>query len=148
MSSHIVRDWMSSPVVVVDPDTTVSYALTVMRRRGIHSVVVDLADHETPYGILTSTDIRDKIIAQDLNPVEVKVREIMSTPVQTASPDWSLKQCSIAMQQYNIHHLPVVDQHNELIGMISDTDLFCAAEEAGWEDEGLEERVGDRANEP
>ncbi|HAV77662.1 MAG TPA: histidine kinase, partial [Anaerolineae bacterium] len=38
---HLVRDWMSSPVVVVDPDSSVSYALTLMRRRKIHSVVVD-----------------------------------------------------------------------------------------------------------
>ena len=148
MSSHIVSDWMSSPVIVIDPHTTVSYALTVMRRRGIHSVVVDLNDQETPYGILTSTDIRDKIIARELNPAEVKVSDIMSSPVQTASPEWSLKQCSIAMQQHNIHHMPVVDEHHELVGMISVTDLFCAAEEAGWEDEGIGEMVRGQTEKP
>ncbi len=35
-----VKDWMSSPVVVVDADSSVSYALTLMRRRNIHSLVV------------------------------------------------------------------------------------------------------------
>lgn len=137
MSSHIVRDWMSSPVIVIDPDTSVSYALTVMRRRGIHSVVVNLAEREMRYGILTTTDIRDKIIAGEMNPADVRVREIMSAPVQTAHPEWTLKECSIAMQKHNIHHMPVVDHDNELVGMISATDLFCAAEEAGWEDEGV-----------
>ncbi len=37
-----VKDWMSSPVVVVDADSSVSYALTLMRRRNIHSLVVVL----------------------------------------------------------------------------------------------------------
>ena len=41
---HLVRDWMSSPVVVVDPDSSVSYAMTLMRRRNIHSVVVDVSE--------------------------------------------------------------------------------------------------------
>ncbi|MBM3179064.1 MAG: CBS domain-containing protein [Chloroflexi bacterium] len=40
---HLVRDWMSSAVVVVDPDSSVSYAMTLMRRRNIHSVVVDIS---------------------------------------------------------------------------------------------------------
>ena len=39
---HTVRDWMSTPVVVVDPDNSVSYAMTLMRRRNIHSVVVGI----------------------------------------------------------------------------------------------------------
>ena len=60
---HRVRDWMSSPVVVVSPDTTVSYAMTLMRRRNIHSVVVDISEKNKQYGIVTTTDIRDKIVA-------------------------------------------------------------------------------------
>jgi CBS domain-containing protein len=61
---HPVRDWMSSPVVVVDPDTSVSHAATMMRRRNIHSVVVDTGDKNAAYGIVTTTDIRDKIVGE------------------------------------------------------------------------------------
>ncbi len=39
---NTVRDWMSKPVIVVDPDTSVSHAMTLMRRRNIHSLVVDI----------------------------------------------------------------------------------------------------------
>ncbi len=133
---HLVKDWMSSPVVVVDPDTTVSYALTLMRRRSIHSLLVRMFEDSNTYGIITSTDIRDKIIAQDRNPAETKVREIMTAPVVCARTTWTLKQCSIKMQEHNIHHLPVLDENDNLIGMISDTDLFMAAEEIGWEGSG------------
>jgi CBS domain-containing protein len=123
---------MSSPVLVVDPDTTVSYALTLMRRRNVHSLVVNITDDELTYGIITSTDIRDKIIAAERNPAETRVREIMTAPVITAKPEWTLKECSQKMQQHDFHHMPVANEDGELIGIISATDLFMAAEEIGW----------------
>ena len=129
-----VRDWMSSPVIVVDPDSSVSYALTLMRRRKIHSVVVDISDKKPAYGIVTTTDIRDKIVAADRNPAETTVREIMSGPIITASPDWSLKECSRIMQEKRIHHLPVADESGMLVGLISATDIFMAVEETGWKE--------------
>jgi CBS domain-containing protein len=133
MMPNQVKDWMSSPAIVVDPDSSVSFALTLMRRRGIHSVVVTTGGGSADYGIVTSTDIRDKIIGDDRNPKETRIREIMSSPVITAHPGWVLKECSIKMQENNIHHLPVVDERGELVGVISDTDIFMAAEEIGWE---------------
>ena len=129
-----VRDWMSSPVVVVDPDSSVSHALTLMRRRNIHSVVVDISDKNPAYGIVTSTDIRDKIVAEERNPAEMTVREIMSGPIVTAKPEWTLKECSRVMQEKRIHHLPVADENGTLVGLISSTDIFAAVEETGWKD--------------
>lgn len=133
MSNH-VSDWMSSPVLVVDPDNSVSYALTLMRRRNVHSLVVNITEDRITYGIITSTDIRDKIIAEERDPKDTKVREIMTAPVKTAKPEWTLQECSHKMQEYNIHHMPVVDDQGELIGIISVTDIFIAAEEVGWGD--------------
>ncbi len=130
--THTVRDWMSSPAVVVAADSSVSYAMTLMRRRGIHSVIVDVSEKNPAYGIVTTTDIRDKIVAADRNPAETTVGEIMSGPLITARPEWTLKECSQVMQKHHIHHLPVVDENGTLIGMISATDIFMAVEESGW----------------
>jgi CBS domain-containing protein len=103
-----------------------------MRRRNVHSLVVNITEDNLTYGIITTTDIRDKIMAADRNPAETHVREIMTAPVFTAKPDWTLKECSTKMQQHNIHHMPVVDDNGELMGLISATDIFAAAEEIGW----------------
>jgi len=127
-----VRDWMSSPVIVIDPDSSVSYALTLMRRRKIHSVVVGMNEKTPSYGIVTTTDIRDKIVAEDRNPAEVTVGEIMSGPIITAKPDWTLKECSRVMGERRIHHLPVADESGALVGLISATDIFTSVEEQGW----------------
>jgi len=130
--SHTVRDWMSRPVVVVDRDSSVSYAVTLMRRRNIHSLVVDIAKEDPAYGIITTTDIRDKIVAAKRNPAETRVRDIMSGPIITARPEWTLQECSEIMQQNHFHHMPVADESGALIGMISATDIFIAVEESGW----------------
>lgn len=131
--SQTVRDWMSSPVVVIPPEIRVSQALTLMRRRGIHSLVVDLTRGRPAYGILTTTDIRDKIVAAGRDPAEARVHEIMTSPVTFARPDWTLVQASVTMQELKVHHLPVEDERGQLVGMISATDIFLAVEEAGWE---------------
>ena len=127
---HTVRDWMSTPVIFIDPEASVSHAMTLMRRRNIHSLVVAL---DSGYGIITTTDIRDKIVGAGRNPLETKVQDIMSTPVVTTRPEWSLKECSQKMQALNIHHMPVADEGGDLIGLISATDIFTAVEEVGWE---------------
>ena len=132
---HLVRDWMSSPVVVVDPDSSVSYAMTLMRRRNIHSVVVDISEKNPSYGIVTTTDVRDKIVAVNRNPAETTVREVMSGPIVTGRAEWTLMECSQLMQKYKFHHLPIVDENGTLIGLISATDIFMSVEEQGWEEE-------------
>ncbi len=37
------------------------------------------------------------------------------------------------MQKRSIHHMPVADDQGTLVGLISATDLFIAAEEIGWD---------------
>jgi CBS domain-containing protein len=123
-----VRDWMVDLLVYVDPDMSVAEALSLMRRRYIHSLVVNKTEDSPDYGIVTSTDICDKIIAGERHPGQTKVREIMSSPLITAKEKWTLKECSEKMKQHRIHHLPVVNDAGELVGMISATDFLVAAE--------------------
>ena len=131
--THTVRDWMSAPVVVVDADTSVSHAMTLMRRRNIHSVVVDSGGKDRQrYGIVTSTDVMDKIVGEGRDPANTRVRDIMSGPVITGRPEWTLMECSRVMHEHNFHHLPIADEQGTLVGLISSTDIFVAVEEAGW----------------
>jgi CBS domain-containing protein len=126
-----VRDWMIDLVVFIDPECTVSEALALMRRRYIHSLIVDKTETSPEFGIVTSTDISDKIIATEANPSKVKIREIMNSPLITATASMQLKDCAEMMHKNLIHHLPVVDEEGLLIGMISDTDFLVAAEAFG-----------------
>jgi len=123
-----VRDWMIDLVVFIDPEETVDEGLAVMRRRYIHSLIVNKTAESPEYGIVTSTDICDKIIAQECNPTATKIKDIMNCPLITVTRTMSLKDCSLIMKEHHIHHLPVVDEHGTPIGMISASDFLVAAE--------------------
>lgn len=129
---RLVREWVTSPAIFIDLEARVSHAMTLMRRRGIHSLIIDFGKIE--YGILTTTDIRDKIVGAAKNPQETKVKDIISSPVLTAKPEWDIRECSLKMQEANVHHLPVLKGHKGIVGMISAMDIFPTAEEIGWED--------------
>ncbi|MEA4907459.1 MAG: CBS domain-containing protein [Chloroflexi bacterium] len=126
-----VRDWMIDLVVFVDPECTVSEALSLMRRRYIHSVIAQKTETSPEYGIITSTDISDKIVAQERNPSQTLVKDIMTSPLITVTEDMSLQECSTKMKENRIHHLPVLGRNGELVGMISASDFLVAAEAMG-----------------
>lgn len=132
-----VKDWMVDLVNIVSPDTIVTDALETMRRRYISSVLVGKPGDHTALGILTSTDISDKIVADGRNPAKTKVKDIMTTPIITIPADMPIEECARLMSKNRIHHLPVVDGDEKIIGMISATDFLVVAEAMG--------RTGERA---
>lgn len=133
MIKFTVKEWMNELVVFVEPDVTVSEALSIMRRRYISSLIVKTNGNHDAYGILTSMDVSDKIVAKEKNPSQVLVKDIMTTPLITIHRDSSLKECAVLMHEKHIHHLPVVDDEKKIVGMISATDFLVAAEALGKE---------------
>ena len=128
---HTVRDWMMDLVVFVDADQTVSEALSKMRRRYINSVMVNKSETNPAFGIVTSRDVSDKIVATNQNPKEILVGDIMSSPVITVDQTTSIKDCANLMKENSIHHLPVVNEVGQIVGMISASDFLVIAEAMG-----------------
>jgi CBS domain-containing protein len=132
-----VRDWMIDLVVYVDPDMLVTDALATMRRRYINSLIIKKSETSPEFGILTTTDISDKIVAQERDPSNIKVSEIMTSPLITVTTDMEVSECARIMNQHRIHHLPVVNASGAIVGLISAVDFLVVAEAMG--------RKGDRA---
>ncbi len=128
---HTVRDWMMDLIVFVQPEQSVYEALSMMRRRYINSVIVQKTEKFPEYGIVTSRDVSDKIVAVGGNPKEIMVHEIMSSPVVAVKEDLSIKECANIMKEKHIHHLPVENQQGEIVGMISASDFLVIAEAMG-----------------
>lgn len=126
---HKVKDWMVNLLVFVEPDAYVMEALSLMRRRYIHSILVNKGPNNPEYGILTSTDICDRIIAEKRNPASTKVTEIMHSPIVTISQDKDLIDCVKLMKKHQIHHMPVINETGGLVGFISATDFLVIAEQ-------------------
>ena len=123
-----VKDWMIDFVVFIEPDSTVLDALSIMRRRYVNSLIVNKTEKFPEFGIVTSTDICDKIVAEEKNAGEVKIHEIMSSPLISVKREQSIFECAKKMGKLRIHHLPVTNEEGMVIGMISATDFLVVAE--------------------
>jgi CBS domain-containing protein len=119
---------MTNVIVYIDPESSVSEALTLMRRRNISSVIVNRTKTNPIYGIVTSIDICDKIVARNQDPSSLKIKDIMSSPLITIDEKLTVQECASKMSEKRIHHLPVVNKKGELIGVVSATDFLWVAE--------------------
>jgi isocitrate dehydrogenase len=128
---HTVGEIMTANVVTVPPSTPAEDALRVMRRKGIHSVLVEPDRPGGAYGIMTQRDLLKKIVAADRPLLNVTVRDLMTSPLIAVSPDTTIRQCSIIMLDANIRRAAVM-KDGQLVGIVSDTDIFQAVEERGW----------------
>ncbi len=121
MDDIFVGRLMSSDVKTVTPDTFVEDAAADMAEHGISSlVVVDGNNHLE--GILTSTDCV-RIVAESERDAQTTVDRYMTDRVVTVEAQDSIRDAADRMITYGIHHLPVVDDEEGVIGMVSTTDL-------------------------
>lgn len=85
--------------------------------------VVSSQEDKTVIGVVTDRDIVCRTIGRGLNPMDLTVKECMTTEVFTADVDMTVEDCIAIMREHLIRRLPVVDENNKLCGMISQADL-------------------------
>jgi len=57
---------------------------------------------------------------------QLMVRDIMTTNVATATPDTSLRDAARILLELRISGLPVIDENNELVGIVTEADFLSA----------------------
>lgn len=121
MDDIFVARVMSSELHTVSPDTLVEDAAGTMREHDIGSLLV-VGDDNRLEGILTSTDFV-RIVEERRPKDNTPVSAYMSDEVVTVSAQDSIEKAADLMLEHGFHHLPVIDESEGLIGMISTTDL-------------------------
>jgi len=116
---HFVENVMQKNVITVDSSATIKDAATMMTDAHVGCVVV--TDGKSPIGIVTERDIVRRVASKDL-PLSTIVSEIMTTPLITAKPDYTLWELAQLMKTKSIHKIPV-EKDGNLVGMITATDL-------------------------
>jgi len=109
-------------VYSIRDDVTVHDAARYLRERQVRSVGVLDADGRL-VGVVSQSDISDKVAAENKCPAWMRVSEIMSTALVTVTPDRALHDCLRLMEQNGIYHLLVVDPAGVYRGMVSVTDM-------------------------
>ncbi|MCX6669117.1 MAG: CBS domain-containing protein [Methanothrix sp.] len=124
-----VRDLMSYPIATVLPEDTVLEAIRRMvgEKKGSMLVARDGLLKEG-LGIVTTSQIFQKVFSQGLDPSRVKVMDIMTpAPLITIDLDATTKEAARLMQEHNIRRLPVV-KNGALVGIITSKDLLRCVE--------------------
>ena len=120
-STRTVESLMSAPIITTNPHTTVCEAAELMVKHGINAVFVPGAEA----GIITSTDIVEAV-ATAADTTAVTVGDVMTSPVERVPLSLPLGEAAAMMTNFGIKHLPVVDEDNDYVGIISSTDITTA----------------------
>ena len=120
-----VGDIMTKNVIVVPFGNTIIDVAKLMKKHSIGSVIIvqDKAGKHAK-GIITERDIVYKVISKGKDPQGAKVEKIMSSPLRVVKPETTIEDAAKAMKENKIKRLPVVNEDNELIGILSEGDIM------------------------
>jgi len=113
-------------VVIVQPGETVLEAAQLMRRHHVGDVVVveERGGRRVPVGIVTDRDLVLEVMAPQIDPVTVTVRDILTTDLVTIKKDAGLFEAIEYMHAKGVRRLPVVDGNGGLVGILTLDDLI------------------------
>lgn len=109
-------------VVTITGDTIVSEALRVLSEHNVGALVVcDSA--EAIVGIVSERDIVRWLARSGAEALQMPVEEVMTAEVLTCTPDATADEVMQTMTVRRARHLPVVDDHGRLVGIVSIGDV-------------------------
>ena len=109
-------------VYSIQPNDTVFDALSVLVNKNVGALVV-LSENDKVLGIFSERDYARRVILKGRASKETLIREIMTENPFTVSEDDSIQDCMVKMTDKHIRHLPVTDDQQRLVGMISIGDV-------------------------
>jgi CBS domain-containing protein len=120
-----VTDLIASRTEVFSlPDTATGHDVArFLREKQVRSAGVLDAQGKL-VGVVSQSDVSDKVAAENKCPAWTRVSEIMSTRLVTVTPETPLDECVRLMDRHGIFHLAVVDPEKGFRGLISVQDLL------------------------
>ncbi|MFW6068007.1 MAG: CBS domain-containing protein [Chloroflexota bacterium] len=131
MKQELVMDWMTSDPVTITLDTTLPKAHRLMMEHNIRRLPV--VNNKEVVGIVTLGDVRgaEPSGATSLSIWEInylisrlKIEEIMTPRPITVSKNATLGEAAQIMLEHKVSGLPVLDDDGQLVGIITESDIF------------------------
>ena len=117
-----VKDCMCNNVCSVEPETKINQVAKLMSENHIGCVPV-CNNNNVVCGILTDRDILLRCVACNKDANQTPVSEIMTTNVYTCKQNDDITNAQTTMGKNQVRRLPVCDENNKVIGMLTIGDL-------------------------
>lgn len=117
-----VSDIMTTNIQSCEPASSVREAARLMCQADCGSIPV-LDSQRRPIGVLTDRDIACRGVAEGKDMSSLQVREIMSQPVVTVSPDASVDDCCDVLEENQLRRVLVVDEDGGCCGIVAQADI-------------------------
>jgi CBS domain-containing protein len=121
-----VKEVMSKELIVGYVPGTRKDALKILAKHNVSGMPVLKKGTKEVVGVVTRSDIFR-------NPDEEQLALIMTSNPHTIGPDDDIEEAAKLLYKYRIHGLPVVNKKNEIVGIISPTDILKVVKETGEE---------------
>lgn len=118
----LVRDVMTSPVIESKENETAEELAKKMMKYGVGAIIVT-DSNDAPVGIITKTDLVEKVVSRNVLPSKVHAREIMSAPLYTIDPEEKIETALRKMTKLKVGRL-VVTYKGRLVGIVSVKDIL------------------------
>lgn len=105
----------------ISENASVKEAVDIMAESNVGCVMV--MDHGRLQGLFTERDLMRRVVHQGRDPQATTVAEVMTTEIATVSPRITVGEAMALCTQKRLRHLPVYDDNNDLLGMVSAGDL-------------------------
>jgi CBS domain-containing protein len=131
MEKTTVRDIMTSPAIVITPDTSVPIASALMKEHGIRHLPV--VENGRLVGIVSRGDLREASISASANADtyefnfllnRLTVGRLMTRKVLTTTADAPVVHAAELMTERKIAGLPVVEPDGFVVGIVTESDLL------------------------
>jgi CBS domain-containing protein len=122
-----VADVMTRDPRSMTPQDTLADAAKVMDELNVG--VVPVCDGDRLVGVVTDRDIVVRGIARDVDPKSCKLSDVMSGHVRTARQDDDVDEVLSEMANSQIRRMPVVDNQDKLVGILSIGDIAAKSPE-------------------
>ena len=120
-----LKDFATSLVAVVEPDSSALAAAQLMRRHHIGAlVVVDANEKSRPVGVLTDRDLVLGLMAEGLDPALFTVCDIMSVELVVANPEMDAMDAVQLMRVNRLRRLVLVNDAGQLAGIVTMEDVL------------------------
>jgi signal-transduction protein with cAMP-binding, CBS, and nucleotidyltransferase domain len=121
-NSHLsqkVRNIIENDYISLPEDTLVAEAAKVMKKEDVSSVLVTNKSSNEPIGIVTERDILYRVVAENMGPFKVPLKEIMSSPLISINEESSVADAISLMRRKHIRRLEVKNKEGKIIGTIT-----------------------------